>query len=94
MGNIFHDIFFKCLNYQLYSPICNCKTITIITFAFRRGPNRWRDSFLPKDALDDWITAKCLRPAEWAWDPKSKPIPKPISVTVNGHTYKQSGKTK
>ena len=34
-------------------------------YAFRRGPNKWRDCFLPKDILDDWIKAKGLPPAEW-----------------------------
>ena len=75
-----------------YSPIIIYNNIIIDSllkihhFAFRRGPNRWRDSFLPKDILDDWITDRGLPPAEW--DLKSKPI----SVTVNGHKYEQSGK--
>ena len=57
-------------------------------FTFRRGPNRWRDSFLPKDILDDWITGRGLHPAEW--DLESKPI----SVTVNGDSHKLPGKAK
>ena len=40
----------------------------------RRGPNKWRDQFLPVEILDDWIKAKGLPPAEWATDGKSVTI--------------------
>ena len=48
-------------------------------FIFRRGPNKWRDAFLPIDLLDDWIKSKGLPEAEWAPDGKS--------VTIDGDVY-------
>ena len=50
--------------------IHTCACVCCILYC-RRGPNKWRDQFLPVEILDEWIKAKGLPPAEWAKDGKS-----------------------
>ena len=59
-------------------PLVTCVTCSLYV-CFRRGPNKWRDQFLPIDILDDWIKAKGLPPAQWAPDGKS--------VTIGSEEY-------
>ena len=56
-----------------------CVTLVWYCLLLRRGPNKWRDRFLPKDILDDWIKAKGLSPAQWAPDGKT--------VTIGSEEY-------
>ena len=52
----------------------SCGTNLCSVLYYRRGPNKWRDQFLPVEILDEWIKAKGLPPAEWAKGGKSVTI--------------------
>ena len=56
-------------------------TLAVVTYAHRRGPNKWRDSTYPVEILNDWVRAKDFPEAEWTSDLKS------ASVTIDGKTY-------
>ena len=53
--------------------------VAYYSYYIRRGPNMWRDQFLPMDILDDWIKAKGLPAAQWAPDGNS--------VTIDSQEY-------
>ena len=82
-----HLLYILCpLSAHLISIQCVLIKVSIahlydLCYSIRRGPNKWRDGFLPKDILDDWLKAKKLPSAQW--DLESKPI----SVTIGGKTF-------